>query len=80
MWEAETFHLYTLHNTSVASRTETQCVIEFVQMNEFVKDIIPARDIPNLAAVLGKSPRSMVPKDKRLFEYLKEWKMSECVS
>lgn len=31
---------------------------------------VPLRDIPNFSAALGKSPRSTIPKDKILLEYL----------
>lgn len=31
---------------------------------------LPASDIPNFSAAFGKSPRSIIPKDKFLFEYL----------
>lgn len=31
---------------------------------------IPLRDTPNFSAALGKSPRSTIPNDKSLFEYL----------
>ena len=31
---------------------------------------LPLRDIPNFSAALGKSPRSTVPNDRFLFEYL----------
>lgn len=31
---------------------------------------LPPRDIPNFSAAFGKSPRSTIPKDKFLFEYL----------
>lgn len=74
MWEAETFHLYIyiymLHNTSVPSHNRNSlCFFLWVRG----EDYLPAREIPNFAAALGNSPRSMVPKDKRLFEYLNNW-------
>ena len=70
MLEAETFHLYIciLHK-HISSFTQ-QSLTVFLWVCE---GQLPARDIPNFDAALGKSPRSMVPKDKRLFEYLKNW-------
>lgn len=77
MWEAETFHLYT---NTLHQLLSHQRLIMFLSLwktaNKWDREgLLPARDIPNFAAVLGKSPRSTVPKDKRLFEYLKKWKM-----
>lgn len=48
------------------------CIIEKVKVMKSFKTsiILPPKYIPNLSAAFGKSPRSTIPKDKFLCEYL----------